>query len=124
MVGAHASHSEAATERYLHNRAPAAGARASRATKTVLASHDLAIFDRIGVDVPQKDRLSILPLHSELLIKIAIVNFTTPPDADRVAAHETFDRCWIKRLDQTVACTRRADCCGAGKRRIDRSEDS
>ena len=31
----------------LHNRAAATRARASRATKTVIASHDLAIFERI-----------------------------------------------------------------------------
>ena len=102
MGGAHASHSEAATRQHLHNRAAAARARASRATKTVIAGHDLAIFERIGVEVPQKDRLPILPLHSELLIEIAVINFTTPPDADRVAAHETVDRRWIKCLDQKL----------------------
>ena len=71
----------------LHNRAAAARARASRATKTVIAGHDLAIFERIGGDVPQKNRLPIVPLHPELLIEIAVINFTAPPDADRVAAH-------------------------------------
>src|SRR4029077_15265284 len=29
-------------------------------------------------------------------------NFTAPPDTDRVAAHEPFDRRWIKRLDQKL----------------------
>src|SRR6476659_8023314 len=86
----------------LHNRAAAAGPRASRATKTVIAGHDLAIFEGIGVEVPQKDRLPIVPLHPELLIEIAVINFTTPPDADRVAAHETFDSHWIERLDQKL----------------------
>ena len=55
-----------------------------------------------GIDVPQKNRLPIIPLHPELLIEIAVVNFTTPPDADRVAAHETFDRRRIERLDQKL----------------------
>ena len=62
MGGAHASHSEAATA-HLHKRAAAARARASRATKTVIAGHDLAIFERTGVGVPQKNRLPIVPLH-------------------------------------------------------------
>src|SRR5881227_67324 len=86
----------------LHNRAAAARTRASRATKTVITGHDLAIFERIGVDVPQKSRLPIVPLHPELLIEIAVINFTTPPDADRVAAHETFDSRWIERLNQKL----------------------
>jgi len=34
-----------------------------------------------------------LPLHPELLIEIAIVNFAAPADADGVAAHETVNRC-------------------------------
>jgi len=86
----------------LHNRAAAARTRASRATKTVIACHDLAIFERIGVDVPQKNPLPIVPLHPELLIEIAVINFTTPPDADRVAAHETLDSRWSERLDQKL----------------------
>ena len=86
----------------LHDGAAAARTRAGRATKTVIAGHDLAIFERMGIDVPQKHRLPIVPLHPELLIEIAVVNFTTPPDADRVAAHETFDSRWIERLDQKL----------------------
>src|SRR5262245_25752630 len=42
------------------------------------------------------------PLHPELLIKIAIVNFSTPADAYGVAAHEPLDGGWIKRLDQKL----------------------
>ena len=86
----------------LHNRAAAARTRASGATKTVIASHDLPIFQRIGVDVPQKNRLPIVPLHPELLVEVAVVNLTTPADADRVAAHETLDSRWIERLDQKL----------------------
>ena len=86
----------------LHDRAAAARTCAGRATKTVITGHDLAIFWRMGIDVPQKHRLPIVPLHSELLIEIAVVNFTTPPDADRVAAHKAFDSLWIERLDQKL----------------------
>src|SRR5437762_9614296 len=42
------------------------------------------------------------PLHPELLIKIAVINFTAPADADRVAAHETFDSRRIERIDQKL----------------------
>ena len=83
----------------LHNRAAATRARAGRATETVIAGHDLAIFEGIGVDVPQENRRPMVPLHPELLIEIAVINFTTPPHTDRVAAHETFDGGWIERLD-------------------------
>ena len=68
----------------------------------MIARHDLAIFERIGIDVPQENGLPIIPLHPELLIKIAVVNFTAPADADRVAAHETFDGRWIECLDQKL----------------------
>ena len=86
----------------LNDRPAATRARASRAAKTVIARHDLAMFERIGVHVPQKNRLPIAPLHPELLIEIAVINFPTPPDADRIAAHETFDSRWIERLDQKL----------------------
>src|SRR5437762_2840145 len=83
----------------LNDRAAACGARASRAAETVIAGRDLAMFERIGIHVPQKNRLPIVPLQPELLIEIAVINFPTPPDADRIAAHETFDSRWIERLD-------------------------
>ena len=86
----------------LHDRAATARARAGGATKTVVAGHDLAIFERIGVNVPQKNRLPIVPLHPELLIEIAVINFTSPSDTNRVAAHETFDSRWIECLDQKL----------------------
>src|SRR5262249_33274871 len=88
--------------RALHDRTTTARARASRATETVIAGHDHAIFERIGIDVPQKNRFSIVPLHSELLIEIAVVNFTSPADADRVAAHETVHSRWIECLNQKL----------------------
>ena len=86
----------------LHERAAAARARAGRATKTMIAGHDFALLKRIRIDVPQKDRLSIVPLHSELLVEIAVIHFATPADADRVAAHEPIDRGRIKIVDQEL----------------------
>jgi hypothetical protein len=46
----------------LHDRADATGARTRRATKTVIAGHDLAIFERIRIYVPQKHRFNVLTL--------------------------------------------------------------
>ena len=86
----------------LHERAAAARARAGRATKTMIAGHDFALLKRIRIDVPQKDRLSIVPLHSELLVEIAVIHFTTPADADRVAAHKAIESRWIERLDKNL----------------------
>src|SRR5215475_6984512 len=87
---------------HLHNRAAATRPGASGATKTVITGHDLAIFEQIRVEVPHKHSrlVEIIPLHPELLIKIAIVNFTAPADAYRVATHETFDSRWIECIDQ------------------------
>src|SRR5207248_10773188 len=68
----------------------------------MIAGNDRAIFEQIGIDVPQEDGLPIIPLHPELLIKIAVVNFTAPADAYRVAAHETFDGRRIERIDQKL----------------------
>ena len=107
----------------LRNCAAAARARAGRAAKTVIASHNLAVFERIGIEIPKKQRSTGVavvvgtprcgirsaqgadatrPLHPELLIEIAVINFTTPSDADRVAAHKTLDGRWIERLDQKL----------------------
>ena len=86
----------------LHNRAAASRSRAGRAGKAMITGHDGTIFERIGIDVPQEDGLPIIPLHPELLIKIAIVNFPAPADANRVAAHETFDSRRIERVDQKL----------------------
>ena len=71
----------------------------------MIAGHDLAIFERLRIDIPKKKRLarSIAgPLHSELLVKIAIVNFAAPADADGVAAHQSANRCWIKRVNKQL----------------------
>ena len=74
----------------------------------MITSHDRTIFERIGIDVPQENGLPIAPLHPELLIKIAIVNFTVPADAYRVAAHETFDSRGIECIDQKLHVLYRA----------------
>src|SRR4029450_653547 len=75
------------------------------AAKAVVTSHDLTIFERIRIDIPKKKRLvpSIAgPLHSELLIKIAIVHSAAPADADRIAAHQSVDGRWIKRVNEQL----------------------
>ncbi len=66
------------------------------------AGHNLATFNLFRIDVPQEKRLAstIVPLHSELLIKIAIINFSAPAHADRIAAHQPVNGCGVKRLHQ------------------------
>ena len=68
----------------------------------MITGHDLATFDFWRIDVPQKHRCAVIPLHSELLIKIAIVNFSTPADADRIAAHQTVNSCGVKGVNQQL----------------------
>jgi len=67
----------------------------------VIASHDPAFSSESGLTSTKKS-LSVVPLHPELLVEIAVINFTTPPDADRVATHETLDSRWIEDFDQKL----------------------
>ncbi len=71
----------------------------------MIAGHDLAIGNLVWIDFPQEYRVASAvagPSHSKLLVKIAIVNFAAPTNADRVAAHEPINRRGIKRADQEV----------------------
>src|SRR5438034_1133832 len=43
-----------------------------------------------------------LPLHIQLLIKVAIVNLAAPSDANGVTAHESLNRCGVKRIYQQL----------------------
>ena len=44
----------------------------------MFSGHDLAIGDLLRLYVPQKSRMAISPLHSELLIEIAIIDLALP----------------------------------------------
>src|SRR5260370_34772092 len=68
----------------------------------MIARHNLAVVDLFRVNIPQKESLAVLPLHIELLIKIAIVNLTTPADADGIAAHKTANGRRIKRFNEEL----------------------
>src|SRR5438128_1379791 len=88
---------------HLQQRAAAARAGAGGAAEAMVPGHDLAIVDLARIDIPQEKRRAssiARPLHPELLIEIAIVNFPAPTDADGVATHETIDRRGIERVDQ------------------------
>ena len=54
------------------------------------------------MEIPQEERPAVAPLHSELLVEIAIIDFAAPPDAEGVAAHEIRNRRGIKCLDQQL----------------------
>src|SRR5271157_1710588 len=72
------------------------------AAKAVIGSHDLATFERGGMEIPQEEWPAVAPLHSELLVEIAIIDFAAPADAEGVAAHEVRNRRGIKCLDQQL----------------------
>src|SRR5207237_5312422 len=84
----------------LYNCAAAARSCAGGATETMITGHDLATFDFCRIDVPQKHQWAVIPLHSELLIKVAIVNYSVPAYADRIPTHQTINGCGLKRLNQ------------------------
>ena len=77
------------TERpiHLHQRAAAARAGAGGAAEAMIAGHNLAIVDLVRIDVPQKKRVTPAiaagPLHVELSVEIAIVNFAAPARSSR-----------------------------------------
>src|SRR5438128_7917401 len=62
------------------------------------------MVDLVWINIPEKKSrlVGTLPLHPELLIEIAIVNFAAPANADSIAAHETVDRCGIKSVDEQL----------------------
>src|SRR6266478_5246880 len=68
----------------------------------MVASRDVAVLDFFWIDIPEEQRCAIFPLHPELLIKIAIVNFAAPADADSITAHESLDCSRIKIVDQEL----------------------
>ena len=39
----------------------------------MIGSHDLATFERGGIEIPQEEWPAVAPLHSELLVEIAII---------------------------------------------------
>src|SRR6266478_3949439 len=86
----------------LYNCAAAARSCAGGATETMITGHDLATFDFCRIDFPQKHQWAAIPLHSELLIKVAIVNYSAPAHADRIPTHQTINGCGIKRLNQQL----------------------
>src|SRR5438876_204816 len=68
----------------------------------MVTGRDLAIVYLVWIYIPQKERRAIFPLHTELLIKIAIINFASPAHTDGVAAHEPVDCGGIKRANEQV----------------------
>jgi len=101
--------------------APATRARARGATEAVIAGHNVAILNRIWIDIPKEKPFAMLmagtprcgvrtarrsvpahPLHPELLIEIAIVNFAMPADTNRVATHQSANRYRIEGMNEQL----------------------
>src|SRR5205809_4579865 len=68
----------------------------------MITGHDLAIFNFCRIDVPQEHSCAIIPMHSKLLVKVTIVNFSTPTHAERIPTHQTINGRRVKRLDQQL----------------------
>ena len=84
----------------LQQRTAATRAAASAAAKAVISYYYFAAFERGGMDIPQEEWLAGVPLHTKLLVEIAIIDFAAPAHAEGVAAHEARNRRGIKCLDQ------------------------
>src|SRR5260370_27630090 len=95
-----AQNRNAAENSPLHNCPATARPGTSRAAEAMVTGRDLAILDRVRIDIPQEDRRAVLPLQPELLIEIAIVNFASPTHTDGVAAHQPIDRGRIECADE------------------------
>jgi hypothetical protein len=68
----------------------------------VIGFHDLAAFERGGMDIPKEEWLAVAPLHTELLVEIAIIDFAAPANAEGIVAHEAGNSRGIKYLDQQL----------------------
>ena len=91
------------SRRGLHERAAAAGAGAGGATKAMAAGEDFAILHHRGIDVPEmKHAVSIVPVHVQHLIEIAVEDFTGPTHADGVATHQAGNSRGIKIVEEQL----------------------
>lgn len=62
-----------------------------RASEAMVRHGDGRIVPCGGVDVPEKQRFPIPPLHAELLVEVAVEDLAQPADTQGIAAHQTFD---------------------------------
>src|SRR5215471_17256912 len=61
-----------------------------------------AAFEALWIDVPQKKRRAVFPLHAELLVEVAVVDFPSPADAQSVPAHQAVNGSGVEGFDQQL----------------------
>ena len=74
----------------------------SGAAVAVISDCDGSSLQLVGIDVPKIKRLPPVPLHTELLVKVAVVEFAAPSHAQGIAAHEPSDRRGVERADEQL----------------------
>jgi len=83
----------------LRQRSPAGGAGPCSATEAVVVRGDGAAFEPLGIEVPKEERPPVFPLHTELLVKVAVIEFALPTDAQGILAHQAGDRGGVESFD-------------------------
>ena len=86
----------------MYERAAAGGPRARGAAETMAAHGDRGAFELFSIEIPKEEWHSIFPLHAELLVEIAVINFALPTDAQGSLAHQAGDRGGVERFDQQL----------------------
>ena len=74
----------------------------SGAAIAVISDCDGSSMQLVGIDVPEIKRFPPVPLHTELLVEVAVVHFAAPSDAQGIAAHEPSDRRGVERADEQL----------------------
>ena len=61
---------------------------------------DGAAFEPFGIEVPKEKWHPVFPLHTELLVEVAVIDFALPTDAQGILAHQAGDRGGVECFDQ------------------------
>lgn len=75
---------------------------ACRAAEAMVVNGYQAAFEAFWIDVPQKKRRGVFPLHAELLVEVAVVDFASPADAQSILAHQAIDGSGVEGFDQQL----------------------
>ena len=63
---------------------------------------DGAAFEPFGIEVPKEERRPVFPLHAELLVEVAVIDFALPADTQSILAHQAGDRGGVECFDQQL----------------------
>ena len=65
----------------LHKRSATGGAATGCAAEAVVVHGDRVTLELSRIEFPEEERCRILPPHVELLIEVAVIDYTSPIDA-------------------------------------------